>query len=136
MERSRPEPPCALGARLAPNRAEPVSATGARASSVRARARVRSPDSSSRRSRESVGYLLVNTPLTDPTAPYHSISYLVGTAAAAGFTGFKALDANVQALNFLASRERMEALLETCAARRAELERKPRLTRLDQAAYR
>ena len=59
-----------------------------------------------------IPYLLVNPPLTDPTQPYHSISYLVGAARAAGFTGGRCLDANIDALNHLARPENVGPLLE------------------------
>ena len=44
-----------------------------------------------------IRYLLVNLPLTDPTVPYHSISYLVGATSNAGYTNFSCVDANIQA---------------------------------------
>lgn len=81
-------------------------------------------------------YLLINTPLTDPTAPYHSISYLVGAAAGAGYTGFACLDANIAALTYLAQEPRVAALLDLAAAVRTAIEAKPQLTRLDQLSYR
>ena len=81
-------------------------------------------------------YLLINTPLTDPTAPYHSISYLVGAAAGAGYSGFACLDANIAALTYLAQEPCVTALLDLAASVRATLEAQPRLTRLDQLSYR
>src|SRR4051794_19407834 len=83
-----------------------------------------------------VEYLLINVPLTDPTAPYHSISYLVGATASSGFTNFSCLDANVEALNYLAQERNVAELLSQCAAIRAELEAKSRLTRAEQLTYR
>jgi len=45
-----------------------------------------------------VRYLLINPPLTDPTGPYHSISYLVGHAESQGFPRHFVIDANIEAL--------------------------------------
>ena len=81
-------------------------------------------------------YLLVNVPLTDPTSPYHSISYLVGAATAAGYGNFSCLDANVQALNYLARPEQVAALIDECGRVRDELETRDRLTRGEQLLYR
>jgi hypothetical protein len=86
--------------------------------------------------RDALRYLLVNVPLTDPTGPYHSISYLVGATAAAGFTGVTCLDANVAALNFLAAPEQVASLLDECHTVRTSLERQARLTRAEQWLYR
>jgi len=83
-----------------------------------------------------ISYLLINPPLTDPTAPYHSISYLIGAATAAGYENFSCLDANVIALNYLAQEDEVADLLETCRAIRSRLEHKRCLTRWDQLLYR
>jgi anaerobic magnesium-protoporphyrin IX monomethyl ester cyclase len=87
------------------------------------------------RSAGSVRYLLISPPLTDPTCPYHSIPYLVGAARAAGFTGGRCLDANIEALNYLARPEQVRQLLDRVTARRAEIERQATLTRSDEMAY-
>jgi len=83
-----------------------------------------------------VRYLLINVPLTDPTGPYHSISYLVGATTAAGFTGVSCLDANIAALNHMAAPDQVTSLLEECRAIRSNLEQKDRLTRAEQWLYR
>jgi hypothetical protein len=86
--------------------------------------------------RHELSYLLVNAPLTDPTAPYHSISYLVGATKAAGYTNVHCLDANVAALNYLAQPDQFGTLLAECAAIRSRLEQAERLTRGEQLLYR
>jgi hypothetical protein len=80
-------------------------------------------------------YLLVQPPLTDPTTPYHSISYLVGAARAAGFTNGVVIDANVEALNDAASEARVSELLASCASTRRDIERASSRTRLDELRY-
>ena len=47
--------------------------------------------------RRDLPFLLVNPPLTDPTCPYHSISYLLAATEAKGLRSGRALDANVEA---------------------------------------
>lgn len=86
--------------------------------------------------KDEIHYLLINPPLTDPTAPYHSISYLVGAASNAGYTNFFCLDANIESLNYLTQRERIEATLRYCETVRVELEKKNQLTRGEQLLYR
>jgi anaerobic magnesium-protoporphyrin IX monomethyl ester cyclase len=81
-------------------------------------------------------YLLITPPLTDPTAPYHSISYLIGATTAAGYTDFRALDANIEALNYLTQPAEVAALLAECAVLRERLETAASLTRAEQLAYR
>ncbi len=86
--------------------------------------------------RDDVRYLLINVPLTDPTALYHSIPYLVGATAAAGFGGWRCLDANIEALNYLATPEQVQDVLNQADRVRADLERKVQLSRGDQLLYR
>lgn len=81
-------------------------------------------------------YLLITPPLTDPTSPPHSLSYLIGAAAAAGYSDFLALDANIEALNFLARPAAVAQLLRECTALGGRLETKHALTRAEQLAYR
>ncbi|HEV7666676.1 MAG TPA: radical SAM protein [Chloroflexota bacterium] len=81
-------------------------------------------------------YLLINVPLTDPTAPYHSLSYLVGATTAAGYPNYSCLDANLEALNFVAQPDQVSSLLHECAAILAGLEKQARLTRGDELTYR
>src|SRR3954463_15202388 len=82
-------------------------------------------------------YLLLNTPLTDPTTAYHSISYLVGAATQAGYTNYTCLDANITALNHLAQPSNVDRLLGRANLIRHNLEQHSEpLTRHQQLAYR
>lgn len=81
-------------------------------------------------------YLLINPPLTDPSAPYHALSYLVAPALAAGFGGAVCVDANIEALNYLARPAQVRELLATATRVCAALERKRVLTRVEQLQYR
>lgn len=83
----------------------------------------------------SLPYLLINLPLTDPTAPYHSIPYLVSAAQAAGFTGHRCLDANIAALNYLTREDQVEDLLGECARIRKACEGKAAPTRWEELLY-
>ena len=80
-------------------------------------------------------FLLVNPPLTDPTCPYHSISYLLAAAEAGGFQGGCALDANVEALNYLVEAEQVAKLLARARRCVEQVEQKHTLTRMDEARY-
>ena len=84
----------------------------------------------------SLRYALINPPLTDPTSPYHSISYLVGAAEAAGFPNGSVLDANILALEFASSEGEVAELLREAEEIRCSLERARHATRLDQLQYR
>jgi anaerobic magnesium-protoporphyrin IX monomethyl ester cyclase len=59
-----------------------------------------------------VPYLLVNPPVTDPTAPYHSIPYLVAATRAAGFPDCECVDANLEAFEYLARPEQCAIAIE------------------------
>jgi anaerobic magnesium-protoporphyrin IX monomethyl ester cyclase len=84
-----------------------------------------------------IPYLLINPPLTDPTCPYHAISYVVAAAKAAGYSGGTCLDANIDGLNFVAEPERVQRLLDTAARIRADLETaEAPPTRYEQLQYR
>lgn len=89
----------------------------------------------SRTQRSAIPYLLLNCPLTDPTTPYHSIPYLIGTTAQAGFSAFRAVDVNVEALNYLAKAEHVERLLASSEQRRREIESRANLSREEQLLY-
>jgi anaerobic magnesium-protoporphyrin IX monomethyl ester cyclase len=82
-----------------------------------------------------VSYLLVNPPLTDPTSPYHSIPYLVAAARDAGFTGYRCLDANIDAFNYLAAPEFVARLLDKAARTRADIEAAGQPSRGDELRY-
>lgn len=86
--------------------------------------------------RRDIPYLLINTPLTDPTAPYHSISYLIGAAAAAGYREFTVLDASLDALELMVEPAQVAFVLERCRDVRAELERCASLDRGQSLRYR
>src|SRR3954452_23471587 len=86
--------------------------------------------------RDDVRYLLINAPITDPTASYHSIPYLFGASAGAGFTGFRGIDANIDALNYLAQPPHLGELLDEATRMRQELESRTALTRGEQLNYR
>jgi anaerobic magnesium-protoporphyrin IX monomethyl ester cyclase len=88
-----------------------------------------------RRASSDVAYLLVNPPLTSPVNPYHSISYLVGATRAAGFTDYRCVDANVEALNYLARPDLIEPRLERARQECARLEAADVLSRADELRY-
>lgn len=94
------------------------------------------PDTASDLTRRDLPYLLINPPLTDPTTAYHSIPYLIGTAEREGFGSGEALDANVEALNWMADPERVTALIATAREVREGSELKASLTRREQMRYR
>jgi len=90
---------------------------------------------SSKTSQE-IQYLLINTPLTDPTLPYHSIPYLVGASAQAGFTNYFCLDSNIELLNYMAQEDQVACLIDACCLLRSTLKHKTKLTRNEQMLYR
>lgn len=90
---------------------------------------------SSKTSQE-IQYLLINTPLTDPTLPYHSIPYLVGASAQAGFTNYFCLDSNIELLNYMAQEDQVACLIDACCLLRSTLKHKTKLTRNQQMLYR
>lgn len=81
-------------------------------------------------------YLLINTPLTDPSSPYHSISYLIGAATAHGYLDFECIDANIDMLNHLADPMNTRSLLERANSYIAMADELPRLSRVQQVHYR
>jgi hypothetical protein len=85
--------------------------------------------------RRDLPFLLINPPLTDPTCPYHSISYLLGATESSGFHGGCALDANVEALNQLVEVEQVAGLIARARKCLEEIEHKPSLTRMDEVRY-
>jgi anaerobic magnesium-protoporphyrin IX monomethyl ester cyclase len=80
-------------------------------------------------------YLLINPPLTDPTYPYHSISYLVANCAEYGFTGFRCEDANINSLNYLARREYVSGLLGEAASIRVQVASMASPSKADELRY-
>lgn len=87
------------------------------------------------RKRSAISVLLVQPPLTDPTAPYHSISYLAGAAAAAGYRDVTCVDANVEALNELAAPALVADVISRAEAVVRQLEADGIATRRDQLRY-
>jgi anaerobic magnesium-protoporphyrin IX monomethyl ester cyclase len=79
---------------------------------------------------------MINSPLSDPTAPYHSISYLVGQASASGFTSYYCADVNIALLNYMAQPEQMARLLDTAARARVRIEAAEYISRADELTYR
>jgi anaerobic magnesium-protoporphyrin IX monomethyl ester cyclase len=86
--------------------------------------------------RSQMAYLLINSPLSDPTAPYHSISYLVGQASTSGFTSHYCADVNIDMLNYMAQPKQMAQLLDTAAHERARIETAESISRADELTYR
>lgn len=86
--------------------------------------------------RSQMPYLLINSPMSDPTAPYHSISYLVGQASTSGFTSYYCADVNIAMLNYMAQPEQMTRLLDIAARERARIETGESISRADELTYR
>lgn len=81
-------------------------------------------------------YLLLNPPFTDPTTPYHSIPYLVGAAREAGYVGERCVDANLDALEYLARPEQCAVLIARAREVRARIDAAAVRTRGDELRYR
>lgn len=86
-------------------------------------------------SRDDFRVMLLYPPITDPTAPYHSLVYLASYAKARGFRDIEVRDTNIEALQHLAQPEVMEGLLEEWAARRRALGSQARLSRFQQLEF-
>lgn len=93
------------------------------------------PGSKVRPENARIPYLLVNPPLTDPTYPYHSISYLVANCHDHGFTDYRCVDANIESLNYLAQPDHVAGLLRAAAEVRVEVEAKDRPSRAEEMRY-
>lgn len=83
-----------------------------------------------------IPYLLINLPLTDPTTPYHSIPYLIGSTSSAGYTNYSCLDSNIECLNYLSEIDRVNHILDYSDKLRKQLEKKNKLTRGEKLLYR
>ncbi|NUR28895.1 MAG: radical SAM protein [Catenulispora sp.] len=81
-------------------------------------------------------YLLINPPFTDPTTPYHSIPYLVGAAREAGYVGERCVDANLDALEYLARPEQCGVLIHRARETRRRIDAAAVRTRGDELRYR
>lgn len=85
---------------------------------------------------KSPSYLLLNAPLADPTTPYHSLSYLVAAARHQGFLNGRAVDVNVEVLNYMLQPEQVHATLDIAQAEVEALQGKSNLTRGEQLRLR
>lgn len=72
--------------------------------------------------------VLLYPPLTDPTSPYHSLTYLRSHASAQGFTDITIRDANIEAFHHSLRPERFAAVVAEVRARRDRLLAANRLT--------
>ncbi|MGH9199146.1 MAG: hypothetical protein ACRD1T_25875, partial [Acidimicrobiia bacterium] len=72
--------------------------------------------------------LLLYPPLTDPTAPYHSPSYLKGHAASRGFTAIDIRDTNIEGFHHAVKLRNAHRLIQHIHARRARLQSQYELT--------
>ena len=79
--------------------------------------------------------LLATCPVADPTAPYHSLSYLSGYLKAHGFHDVDVRDLNIEWFNHAARQDTVRKLLQRAGDRKQELERKGVLKGLDKAEY-
>ena len=79
--------------------------------------------------------LLLYPPLTDPTAPYHSLIYVASYARQQGFHAVDVRDTNVEALNYCARPEALRPLIHRWAQRRHQLATQPSLSKIEQIEY-
>lgn len=78
---------------------------------------------------------LLTVPITDPTAPYHSLIYLASHAKANGFDDVRVYDTNIDALWYLAQPERLRERLATWRARLRAFGTRPTLRGSEQVEY-
>lgn len=79
--------------------------------------------------------LLLYPPLMDPTAGYHSLTYLQTFVHARGHTGIQVKDCNIEGLCHLATPQHLHGLIERAATLRSELGDRPFLRGSDQITY-
>jgi hypothetical protein len=79
--------------------------------------------------------VLLYPPITDPTAPYHSLVYLASYARAHGFPDVAVRDTNVEALHYCARPAVLGELMAGWEERRRRLGAKPSLARGEQLEY-
>ena len=79
--------------------------------------------------------LLLYPPLTDPTAPYHSLIYVASYARSRGFAAVEVRDTNIEALDYCARPEVLGPLLRAWGERRRHLSARPSLTGAEQLEY-
>jgi len=79
--------------------------------------------------------LLLYPPLTDPTAPYHSLVYVASCARQQGFLAVEVCDTNIEALNYCARPDVLCRMMQGWEARRHRLSAQPSLSKLEQIEY-
>jgi hypothetical protein len=79
--------------------------------------------------------LLLYPPLTDPTAPYHSLIYVASYARSRGFASVEVRDTNLEALDYCARPEVLGRMLRAWGERRRRLSARPSLTGAEQLEY-
>ena len=75
-------------------------------------------------------------PITDPTAPYHSLVYLASFARARGFDAIELRDTNIEALHYAADPANMRRLLARWVRRFDALSERAALGGVEQIEYR
>jgi anaerobic magnesium-protoporphyrin IX monomethyl ester cyclase len=79
--------------------------------------------------------MLLYPPITDPTSPYHSLTYVASFARHAGFTEIEVRDTNIEALSFCARPEILSDMKSEWQQRRRMLGFRRCLSVLDQLEY-
>jgi radical SAM superfamily enzyme YgiQ (UPF0313 family) len=74
-------------------------------------------------------------PITDPTAPYHSLIYLASFAREKGFDTIEVRDTNIEALHYAADPSRLRSLLARWLKRFDDLASRPVLSATEQIEY-
>jgi hypothetical protein len=78
---------------------------------------------------------LIGVPITDPTAPYHSLVYLASHGRERGFDRISVHDTNIESLWYLAEPARMRARLDSWRERLTLMNRRPTLPGSLQTEY-
>lgn len=79
--------------------------------------------------------LLIFPPITDPTSGYHSLSYLQAYARQHGHTAVEILDANIEAIDYMAQLSQVEELVKLAAQVYQHLGNRDQLDGEEQLAY-
>lgn len=79
--------------------------------------------------------VLIYPPITDPTSGYHSLAYLDAFARAHGHDAIDLIDANIEAIDFMAQPSQVQALLAHARDLYERLGRQEALDGEEQAAY-
>lgn len=85
--------------------------------------------------RGNVKTLLIYPPITDPTSGYHSLSYLEAYAQKHGHTAVSILDANIEAIDYMAQPAQVEELLRFATSVYQELGSRDQLNGEEQIAF-